>query len=89
MRGTVVVDVGDLEKPKRIIIPVAPPTQFAAAVAILDRGYGRPGQAAEVTGANRGPLQHQEADPRAIIESRLAAIAERLREQGHPLLLES
>jgi len=44
MRGTVVVDVGDLEKPKRIIIPVAPPTQFAAAVAILDRGYGRPGQ---------------------------------------------
>lgn len=89
MRGTVVVDVGDPENSKRIVIPVAPPTQLAAAVAILDRGYGRPGQAVEVIGADRGPLQHQEADPRAIIESRLAAIAERLREQGHPLLLES
>ena len=89
MRGTVVVDVGDPENPKRIVIPVAPPTHLAAAVAILDRGYGRPGQAVEVTGADRGPLRHQEADPRAIIESRLAAIAERLREQGHPLLLES
>jgi hypothetical protein len=89
MRGTMVLDVGDPENPKRIVIPVAPPTQLAAAVAILDRGYGRPGQAVEVTGADRSRLQHQEADPRAIIASRLAAIAERLREQGHPLLLES
>ena len=88
MRGTVVVDVGDPENPKRIVIPVAPPTQLAATVAILDRGYGRPGLAVELTGADRGPVQHQEVDALAMIQSRLAAIRERLREQGHPLLLE-
>ena len=89
MRGTVVVHVGDPENPERIVIPCRP-----AHAARGCRGDPRSrlwasGEAVEVTGADRGALQHQEADPRGIIASRLAAIAERLREQGHPLLLES
>ena len=91
MRGALVVSVGDPESPRRIVVPVGPQTQFNAAVAILDRGYGRPGQAVELTGSDQGSLQAQEVreDLIEVIESRLAAIRERLREEGLPLLDQS
>lgn len=60
----------------------------AAAVALLDRGYGRPGLAVELTGEQAGPVSVLEADPLEIIQSRLAVIRERLRGEGHPLLIE-
>jgi hypothetical protein len=84
MRGTVTVTIDG----RIIVLTVAPTTQMAAAIALLDRGYGRPGQAVEWTGEQAGPAQTLEADPREIIESRLAMIRERLREEGHPLLIE-
>ena len=40
MRGTVVVNVGDPENPKPVVVPVAAATQLAAAEALFDRGYG-------------------------------------------------
>lgn len=36
------------------------PTRVAAAEAILNRAWGRPAQAVEVTGANGGPVQHED-----------------------------
>jgi hypothetical protein len=84
MRGTIAVTIDGRD----IVVPVAPATQMAAAVALLDRGYGRPGHAVELTGEQAGPVQVLEADPLETIESRLAMIRERLREEGHPLLIE-
>ena len=84
MRGTIAVTIDGRD----IVVPVAPATQMAAAVALLDRGYGRPGVAVELTGEQAGPVQVLEADPLETIESRLAMIRERLREEGHPLLIE-
>jgi hypothetical protein len=84
MRGTVAVTIDGRD----IVVPVTPTTQMAAAVALLDRGYGRPGVAVELTGEQAGPVQVLEADPLEIIQSRLAMIRERLREEGHPLLIE-
>ena len=80
MRGAVVVDVGDPENPKRIILPVGVQTQLSAAVAILDRGYGRPGQAVELTGKAEAPIVHESESAYEIIRRRLDRIAERLRE---------
>jgi hypothetical protein len=54
--------------------------QIAAASQLLDRGWGRPPQAVELTGAEGGPIQIMEVDPLDVIRSRLASIAERLRE---------
>jgi hypothetical protein len=85
----VVVHVGDPENPKLVVVPVAPPTQLAAAVAILDRGYGRPGQAVELTSADRRPVQTTEVDPLEIIQTRLASIRERLLEFGYRKLDEA
>jgi hypothetical protein len=84
MRGVITVEID--EKPVEILVP--PMAQLAAANALLDRGYGRPGVAVELTGEQAGAVQVVEADPLEIIESRLAMIRERLREEGHPLLIE-
>ena len=35
--------------------------RVSAAVALLDRGFGKPGQSVEVTGAGGGPVQQQHA----------------------------
>jgi hypothetical protein len=80
MRGSVVVDVGGPENPEPVVVPVAAATQFAAAIALLDRGHGRPARAVALTGADRGPARHKEVDPLATIESRLARIRGRLLE---------
>jgi hypothetical protein len=84
MRGTAVVHVGDPENPKLVVVPVGAATQLAAAASILDRGYGRPGQAVGVTDADRGPVQTTEVDALEIINSRLASMRERLLEHGGP-----
>jgi hypothetical protein len=61
---------------------------MAAAVALLDRGYGRPGYAVELTGEQAEPVQVLEDDFLEIIESRLAVIRERLQAAGYPVLIE-
>ena len=83
MRGAVVVDVGDPENPKRIIVPVGVQTQLSATVAILDRGYGRPGLAVELAGKDGGPIVHESESAYDIICRRMEAIRQRLIEDGH------
>jgi hypothetical protein len=51
--------------------------RVAAAVAILDRGYGRPVQAVEATGAEGGPIQFEEVSARERIAGRIARAAAR------------
>ena len=67
---------------------VPPMAQLAAANALLDRGYGRPHQSVEMTGKDGDPIEHEEVSALEVIESRLAAIRERLVEEGHPLLIQ-
>jgi hypothetical protein len=88
MRGTVVVHVGDPQNTRPIFIPVSPQTQLNAAVAILDRGYGRPGLAVELTGHEEAPIVHESESAYDIICRRLDAIRQRLKEDGHPVLVE-
>jgi hypothetical protein len=83
MRGAVVVDVGDPENPKRIIVPVGVQTQLSATVAILDRGYGRPGLAVELAGKAEAPIVHESESAYDIICRRMEAIRQRLIEDGH------
>ena len=61
-------------------MPVPPMAQLAAANALLDRGYGRPAQAVEMSGKGGGPIQTEEASAYDIIVGRLESIARRLRE---------
>jgi len=64
-------------------------TQLAAANALLDRGYGRPQQSVEMTGKDGDPIEHHEVGAlEEVIESRIAAIRERLLAEGHPLLIQ-
>jgi hypothetical protein len=84
MRGVITVEVNE----KQVEVVVPPMAQLTAASAILDRGYGRPPQALELMGNDGGTIQTEESDALEIIESRLAVIRERLREEGHPLLIE-
>src|SRR5271169_2234964 len=74
MRGVVRVEIDG--KPVEMLVPMA---QLAAANALLGRGYGRPQQAVELMGKDDGAIQTEEVDPVEIIETRLAAIRERLR----------
>jgi hypothetical protein len=71
-----------------IFIPVSPQTQLNAAVAILDRGYGRPGLAVELTGNEEATNLHGGESAYDIICRRLDAIRQRLIEDGHPVLME-
>jgi hypothetical protein len=75
MRGVVRVEI----ERKRVEMSVPPMTQLAAANALLDRGYGRPAQAVEMSGKDGGPIQTEEASAYDIIVGRLG-IARRLRE---------
>ena len=50
MRGVITVEID--RKPVQMLVP--PMTQLAAANAVLDRGYGRPPQAVEVSGRDGG-----------------------------------
>jgi hypothetical protein len=87
MRGVITVEVN--EKEVEVVVP--PMAQLTAASAILDRGYGRPPQALELMGNDGGAIQTEETEESnalEIIKSRLAVIRERLREEGHPLLIE-
>jgi hypothetical protein len=84
MRGVVRVEI----ERKRVEMPVPPMTQLAAANALLDRGYGRPHQSVEMTGKDGDPIEHHEGSALEVIQSRLAAIRERLLEEGHPLLIQ-
>lgn len=83
MRGVVRVEID--RKPVEMLVP--PMTQLAAANALLDRGYGRPHQSVEMTGKD-GAIENHEVSALEVIESRLAAIRERLLEEGHPLLIQ-
>lgn len=49
-------------------VPAA--AKVAASQALLDRGWGKPAQAVEVTGADGGPLQHRDMSvaPLAVLE---------------------
>jgi len=47
--------------------------RIAAATALLDRGYGRPRQAVEMTGKDGGPIEH--ADTRDRLDLTLDGIA--------------
>jgi hypothetical protein len=80
MRGVVKVEIDG--KPVQMLVP--PMTQLAAANAVLDRGYGRPHQSVEMTGQDNGPTQSENTSAFDRIASRLASIAERLRETKHP-----
>lgn len=80
MRGKLIVDVGTVEEPKPVMVPVGAATQLSAAVELLDRGYGRPPQAVEIAGKDGGPIV-TENTAYDLICSRLASIAERLRER--------
>jgi hypothetical protein len=84
MRGVVRVEI----ERKRVEMSVPPMTQLAAANALLDRGYGRPHQSVEMTGKDGDPIEHHEVSALEVIQSRLAAIRERLLEEGHPLLIQ-
>ena len=84
MRGVVRVEIDG--KPVEMLVP--PMAQLAAANALLDRGYGRPHQSVEMTGKDGDPIVHEEVSALEVIESRLAAIRERLLAQGHPLLIQ-
>jgi hypothetical protein len=80
MRGVVGVEID-----RKLVETLVPPmVQLAAANALLDRGHGRPHRSVEMTGKVGDPLEHQETSALEVIESRLAAIRERL----HPLLIE-
>ena len=79
MRGEAIVGTDEQGQPK--IGPVSAKAQKEAAVELLDRGWGRPAQAMEVV--SEQVVQHVSAnDIEARIESRIALIRERLREQG-------
>jgi hypothetical protein len=84
MRGVVRVEID--RKPVEMLVP--PMAQLAAANALLDRGYGRPHQSVEMTGKVGDPIEHHEVSALEVIESRLAAMRERLLEKGHPLLIQ-
>jgi hypothetical protein len=84
MRGVVRVEIDR----KRVEVLVPPMTQLAAANALLDRGYGRPHRSVEMTGKEADPIEHHEGSALEVIQSRLAAIRERLLEEGHPLLVQ-
>jgi hypothetical protein len=55
-----------------------------AANSLLDRGYGRPGQSVELHGNAGGPIQTEQPSALEIIESRLAAIRERMQAGNDP-----
>ena len=76
MRGVVTVEIDK----KAVEMPVPPMAQLAAANALLDRGYGRPAQAVEMSGKGGGPIQTEEASAYDIIVGRLESIARQLRE---------
>jgi hypothetical protein len=84
MRGVVRVEID--RKPVEILVP--PMAQLAAANALLDRGYGRPHQSVEMTGKDGDLIEHHEVSALEVIESRLAALRERLVAGGHPLLIQ-
>lgn len=54
-----------------------PASRVSAAIAILDRGYGKPTQAVEMSGKDGGPIQTQEVSAREVLASRLALLATR------------
>lgn len=61
--------------------------KIAAAVALLDRGYGRPRQSLEHTGADGGPIETKEMGAvRERIDKRLAGINERFSALTGPLV---
>jgi hypothetical protein len=76
MRGVVRVEID--RKRVEVLVPLM--TQLAAANALLDRGYGRPAQAVEMSGKDGGPIQTEEVSAYDIIVGRLEGIAQRLRE---------
>jgi hypothetical protein len=63
---------------------VPPASRVSAATAILDRGHGKPTQAAEMGGRDGGPIETADVSAREIIAERLAAIASRLRPPAEP-----
>jgi hypothetical protein len=84
MRGVVRVEID--RKPVEMLVP--PMAQLAVANALLDRGYGRPHQSVEMTGKDGDPIEHDGESALEVIQSRLAAIRERVLAQGHPLLIQ-
>jgi hypothetical protein len=84
MRGTVTIRIGD----ENVVVPVAANTQLGAAEALLDRGYGRPGQSIELSSMDNDPPEDRGISACEVIQRRLAAITDRLRDDGHPLLIE-
>lgn len=84
MKGVVRVEIDS--RPVEVLVP--PMTQLAAANALLDRGYGRPQQSVEMSDKDGDPIEHHEVSTLEIIQSRLAAIRERILEEGHPLLIQ-
>jgi hypothetical protein len=52
--------------------------RVAAAVALLDRGWGRPRQAVEHTGPGGGPIEVNAVDLRGKLASRIAGLASRI-----------
>jgi hypothetical protein len=79
MRGKLIVDIGTVEEPNPVIVPVGAATRVAAAEALLDRGYGRPPQAVEIAGKDGGPIITV-SSAYDIICSRLDSIAARIEE---------
>jgi hypothetical protein len=84
MRGVVRVEID--RKPVEMLVP--PMAQLAAANALLDRGYGRPHQSVEMTGKDGDRIEHDGESALEVIQSRLAAMRERLLKEGHPLLIQ-
>lgn len=58
--------------------------RVSAATSLLDRGYGRPSQAVEMTGRDGGPIETSELSARELIASRLAGYAARRSEDESP-----
>jgi hypothetical protein len=83
MRGVITVEIDK----KRVEMLVPPMTQLAAANALLDRGYGRPGQSVELHGGEVR-AEEQEGSALEFIETQLNAMRERHLAEGHPLLIQ-
>lgn len=60
--------------------------RVSAATSLLDRGYGRPAQAVEMTGRDGGPIETANTDisARELIAGRIASLSERLRDDEGP-----
>lgn len=66
-------------------VEAPPASRVSAAVAILDRGYGKPVQATEVSGKDGKPIQTEEVGTASLtLKALINGIAERRGTTGEP-----